>query len=65
MKLLHIADLHLGKRVCEYSMLEEQREILSSICQSAKREGVQAVLIAGDIYDRPVPPAEATALFLE
>jgi len=63
MKLLHIADLHLGKRVCEYPMIEEQREILAAICHSAKREGVRAVLIAGDIYDRPVPPAEATALF--
>lgn len=68
MKLLHIADLHLGKRVCEYSMLEEQKEILAQIAALAEGEGVRAVLIAGDVYDRPVPPAEATALlsaFLE
>ena len=68
MKFLHIADLHLGKRVFEYSMLEEQRRILSLIVDYAITEGVRAVLIAGDVYDRPVPPAEATALlssFLE
>ncbi len=63
MKLLHIADLHLGKRVCEYSMLEEQRAILDAVVEQATLEGVRAVLIAGDVYDRPVPPAEATALF--
>ena len=68
MKFLHIADLHLGKRVFEYSMLEEQRRILSLIVDYAVAEGVCAVLIAGDVYERPVPPAEATALlssFLE
>lgn len=63
MKLLHVADLHLGKRVCEYSMLQEQRDILAAMVREAVREGVRAVLISGDIYDRPVPPAEATALF--
>ncbi len=68
MKLLHIADLHIGKRVCEYSMLEEQRAMLEKIADLAIAEQVRAVLIAGDVYDRPVPPAEATALlsdFLE
>ena len=63
MKLLHIADLHLGKRVCEYPMLEEQRAILDAVVEQAMGEDVRAVLIAGDVYDRPVPPAEATALF--
>lgn len=63
MKFLHIADLHLGKRVCEYSMLEEQKAILATVAEQAAAEGVRAVLIAGDIYDRPVPPAEAIALF--
>ncbi len=62
MKLLHIADLHLGKRVCEYPMLEDQREILHQIAMLAVQEGVSGVLIAGDVYDRPVPPQEATAL---
>ncbi len=63
MKFLHIADLHLGKRVFEYSMLEEQRAVLDAICRGAIGERVRAVLISGDVYDRPVPPAEATALF--
>lgn len=62
MKLLHIADLHLGKRVLEYSMLDEQREVLSQIVSIAAREQVDAVLVAGDVYDRTVPPAEATVL---
>ncbi len=68
MKLLHIADLHIGKRVCEYSMLDEQRAILAAIADMAIAEQARAVLISGDVYDRPVPPAEATALlsaFLE
>ena len=62
MKLLHIADLHLGKRVCEYPMLEDQRAVLREICDLARDEGVDAVLIAGDVYDRPVPPQEATSM---
>lgn len=62
MKLLHIADLHLGKRVCEYPMLEDQKQVLSQIVDMAKQQEVDAVLIAGDVYDRPVPPQEATAL---
>ena len=65
MKLLHIADLHLGKRVFEYSMLEEQRAVLAQISDIAKREAVDALLIAGDVYDRTVPPAEATVLLSE
>ena len=63
MKLLHIADLHLGKRVCEYSMLDEQKKILAAVVHQAQALGVRAVLISGDVYDRPVPSAEATALF--
>ena len=62
MKLLHIADLHIGKRVCEYAMLEDQRHILREICDLARSEAVDAVLVAGDVYDRPVPSEEATAL---
>lgn len=62
MKLLHIADLHLGKRVCEYPMLEDQRVILDEICDLARAERVDALLVAGDVYDRPVPPQEATVL---
>lgn len=62
MKLLHIADLHLGKRVCEYPMLEDQRVILEEIADIARAERVDALLVAGDVYDRPVPPQEATVL---
>lgn len=62
MKLLHIADIHLGKRVGEYSMLEDQRHILSEVADIAVREGVAGVLVAGDVYDRPVPSQEATVV---
>lgn len=62
MKFLHLADLHIGKRVCEHSMLDEQvyilREILGIVCE----EHPDAVLIAGDVYDKSVPSAEAVAV---
>ncbi|MDO5378620.1 MAG: exonuclease SbcCD subunit D [Clostridia bacterium] len=61
MKLLHLSDLHLGKRVFELSMLEEQRHMLAQALELARQ--ADATLIAGDIYDRQVPPAEAVALF--
>lgn len=63
MKFLHLADLHLGKRICERSMLGEQEYILQQILDIAAERQVRAVLIAGDVYDRPVPPPEAVALF--
>ena len=63
MKLLHIADLHLGKRVIEHSMLEDARAVLKEILEIAALEQVDGVLIAGDVYDRPVPPVEAVHLF--
>lgn len=65
MKLVHLSDLHLGKRVMGFSMLEEQRDILEKILTILRAEGPQAVLIAGDVYDRAVPSAEAVALFDE
>jgi exonuclease SbcD len=65
MKLLHLSDLHLGKRVYEYSMLEEQEYILKRILQIADAEKPDAVVIAGDVYDKSVPPAEAVSLFDE
>lgn len=61
MKLLHISDLHLGKRVFEMSMMEEQRAVLDQVVAMAAR--ADATIIAGDVYDRQVPPAEAVALF--
>ena len=62
MRLLHISDLHLGKRVNEYSMLEDQKDILKKIIDIADQEKAEGILIAGDVYDKPVPPAEAVRL---
>ena len=63
MKLIHLSDLHLGKRVNEYSMLEDQEYILIKILQIIDEEKPDGVIIAGDIYDKTVPPAEAVSLF--
>ena len=63
MKFLHISDLHLGKRVNEFSMTEDQRYILARILDVAREESPDGVLIAGDVYDKPVPSAEAVELF--
>ena len=65
MKFLHLADLHLGRRLCDAPLLEDQRHILGEILEIARRESVDAVLIAGDVYDKPVPPVEAVALLDE
>ena len=62
MKFIHTADLHIGKSVCEHSMLDEQRFILSSILDVVKREKPDAFLVAGDVYDKSVPSAEAVAV---
>lgn len=63
MKFIHLSDLHLGKRVNEFSMLEEQGAILDQILHVIDREQPDGVLIAGDIYDKPIPSAEAVQLF--
>lgn len=65
MRLLHLSDLHLGKRVNEYSMLDDQAYILEQILEISEQEKVEGVLIAGDVYDKPVPPAEAVRLLDE
>jgi exonuclease SbcD len=62
MRFLHLSDLHLGKAVHECSMLEDQRHILRQIEEIVDKQGVDAVVIAGDVYDRSVPPAEAVEL---
>ena len=62
MRLLHLSDLHLGKRLYGVSMLAEQREMLTHILSVIETEGIEAVLIAGDVYDRMLPPAEAVEL---
>lgn len=63
MKFLHLSDLHLGKRVNEFSMTEDQRYILNQILEVADREKVDGIWIAGDVYDKSVPSAEAVQLF--
>ena len=65
MKFIHLSDLHLGKRECEFSMLEEQQAILQQILAMIDSEAPDGVLIAGDIYDKSVPSAEAVQLFDE
>ena len=63
MKLIHLSDLHLGRRVNGYSLLEDQAHILGQILEIIDREGPDGVILAGDLYDKPVPPAEAVGLF--
>ncbi|MBQ2159762.1 MAG: exonuclease SbcCD subunit D, partial [Oscillospiraceae bacterium] len=65
MKLIHLSDLHLGKRVNEFSMTEDQEYILKRILNVIDAESPDGVLIAGDVYDKSVPSAEAVALFDE
>lgn len=59
MKILHLADLHIGKIVLEQSMLEDQKYMLNQIIQKIKEENIELILISGDIYDRSVPPSDA------
>ena len=63
MKLIHLSDLHLGKRVSGFSMLDDQICILDRILAVIDAEAPDAVLIAGDVYDRAAPPTEAVRLF--
>ena len=63
MKFLHLSDLHIGKRVNEFSMLEDQEYILTKIINIIDDEKPDAVIIAGDVYDKSVPSAEAVQLF--
>ena len=62
MKLLHVSDLHIGKRVNGISMVEDQRYILDQIVSIAKEQQVGAILISGDIYDKASPSAEAVTV---
>ena len=63
MKLIHLSDLHIGKRVNEVSMIEDQEYILTQILRIIDDEQADAVLLVGDIYDKSVPSAEAVTLF--
>lgn len=63
MKLLHTSDWHLGKRLDDFSRMEEQQAVLLEICEVAEREQVDAVLVAGDLFDTFNPPTEAVDVF--
>lgn len=63
MKLMHLADLHIGKRVHGFSMLKDQQYILEQILNLVDEQQPDCVLMAGDIYDKPVPSAEAVTVF--
>lgn len=63
LKILHTADWHIGKRLERFSRLEEQKGVLQEVCEIADREKVDAVIIAGDLFDTFNPPTEAVDLF--
>lgn len=65
MRFLHTADWHIGKKFNGYDLLADQRQMIDQMIAIAQREAVDAVVIAGDLYDRGVPPVEAVALFNE
>ena len=62
MKFLHLADLHLGKTLREFDLIEDQKYILDQILQIAEKESVDGMLIAGDVYDKAMPSEAATNL---
>ncbi|MBQ2981704.1 MAG: exonuclease SbcCD subunit D [Lachnospiraceae bacterium] len=63
MRFIHISDLHLGKKVYEYSMLEEQKNALWQVLAAVDEEKVDGIFIAGDIYDKSIPTIEAMEVF--
>ena len=62
MRLMHLADLHIGKRVNGFSMLEDQRYVLERVLEVASKQSLDGVLLAGDIYDKSVPAGEAVQM---
>lgn len=62
MRLLHTGDLHIGKRLYEFSLVEDQQHILGELRRLARAEKVDALVLAGDIYDKTLPPAEAVTV---
>lgn len=65
MKILHTSDLHIGKVVNGFSMIDDQRYILNQIIEIIKEEDVETILLSGDIYDKSIPTQEAVNLFNE
>lgn len=62
MKFAHVADLHIGKRLYEYSLVENQKDILNKIVELVKANGVDGIVISGDVYDKSVPPVDAVEI---
>ena len=62
MKILHLADLHLGKSVVGLSMIDSQRYVLDQAIDLCKKENIKHIIISGDVYDRSIPPEEAVKL---
>lgn len=65
MRFLHLADLHIGKRVNGFSMIEDQKFVFEQVYSVIENEKIDGIIMAGDIYDKPVPSAEAVKLFDE
>ena len=63
MKFMHLADLHIGRRLNEFSMIEDQKHILNRIINIAAEQEVEGIIIAGDVYDRSIPSIEAIEIF--
>ena len=62
MKFIHLSDLHIGKRLNGVSLIEDQKYILDQIIRITRDSGAEAVVIAGDVYDKSAPSAESVAL---
>ena len=63
MKFFHLSDLHIGLKLYNRDLLEDQKFVLQQVVEQAKKEKPDAVVIAGDIYDKAVPSAEAVSVF--
>lgn len=62
MKLLHLGDLHIGKSVCDFNMIEDQKYMLEQVLNIIDKQEIDAVLVAGDVYDKSIPSEEAVRL---
>ncbi|MEN2257046.1 exonuclease subunit SbcD [Paraclostridium benzoelyticum] len=65
MKIIHTSDWHIGKIVNEFSMIEDQKYILNRLIDLIEKEKPEVLIIAGDVYDRSIPPVEAVELLNE
>ena len=63
MKIIHLSDLHLGKKVNGVSLIDDQKDVLQQICRTVEENKPEAVLIAGDVFDKSIPSEEGINLF--